>query len=182
MEIVAERRIGDTEVRAVRADITTLDVDAIVNAANEQLSHGGGVAAAIAKAGGPGVQDESEDWVRAHGPLRNGRAAVTTAGWMPARRVIHVVGPRYREGQENEGMLRAAVVAALGAAAAEGADRVAIPAVSAGVFGYPPEEATEVIASSVVQWLRMHPIPNEVLLVGWDREMADRFATALGSV
>src|SRR5665811_566578 len=105
-----ERKI---RIKVVTADITTLNVDAIVNAANEQLAHGGGVAAAIARAGAPTVDDESSAWVSAHGPVSAGETAVTGAGGMPARCVIHVVGPRYRKSQDNANLLSEAVTACL---------------------------------------------------------------------
>jgi putative ATPase len=170
-------------VSVVQGDLTRQDVDAVVNAANERLAHGGGVAAALVRAGGAVVQEESDAWVAAHGPVRTGEAAVTTAGAMAARHVIHVVGPRYREGQDNEGMLRAAVEAALDAAAAAGDRSVAFPAISAGIFGYPLEEATSVIASEVVAWLNRDPgRVSEVRLVGFDATVTSSFGAALSGV
>lgn len=180
-----EREHGRVEldgrtVRALRGDLTTLQVDAVVNAANEQLRHGGGVAAALARAGGPAVQAESDDWVAEHGPVGPGQAAVTTAGDLPARCIVHVVGPRYREGQDNEGRLRQAVRAALDAARAAEATSVALPAISAGVFGYPPEEASRIIAEECVRWLGEGAGElREILLVGVDDDAALRFATGL---
>lgn len=179
METLTERTVGSTLVAAVQADITTLEVDAIVNAANEQLAHGGGVAAAIARAGAPDVQRESDEWIAQHGPVEAGHAAVTSAGEMPADYVVHVVGPRFADGQDNQGMLRTAVDAALTAAAAYGAESVALPAISAGVFGYPPDEATQVIADAVAQWAAGHVVPSQVLLVGHEPRMARRFAAAV---
>jgi putative ATPase len=170
-----------TRIEAVRADITTLEVDAVVNAANEELQHGGGVAAAIARAGGPAVQDESDEWVRRNGPLEPGVAAVTTAGDLPSRMVIHVAGPRFRNGQDNEGLLRTAVDAALEAAAGGGATTVAMPAISAGVFGYPLEEATRVIADTVRRWTEANPgALDRVFLVGFDEVGAAAFRSGLG--
>ena len=171
-----------TSIEAVQADLTTLEVDAIVNAANERLEHGGGVALAIAQAGGPSVQEESDAWVREHGEVGPGDAAVTTAGDMPARIVVHVVGPRYREGQNNGGMLRAAVEAALGAAEEHGVESIALPAISAGVFGYPLGEATAVIASAVVDWASEHEMPRKILLVGYDEKAANAFEAGLARV
>ncbi|HSK96191.1 MAG TPA: macro domain-containing protein [Euzebyales bacterium] len=180
---LAARRVGGAALLAVQADITALDADAVVNAANEHLEHGGGVAAALARAGGPQVQRESRDWIERHGPLRPGQAAVTSAGAMPAAHVVHVVGPRYRSGQDNPGLLRAAVAAALDAAAGRGARTVALPAISAGIFGYPPAEATQVIAAACADWLAARPgTVDAVLLVGYDRAAAGLFADALGDV
>lgn len=175
-----ERRVGEATLRVAHADITQLAVDAVVNAANEQLTHGGGVAAALARAGGPQVQEESDAWVTEHGPVGPGQAAVTTAGVMPAQMIVHVVGPRFDEGQDNEALLRQTVRAALDAAADRGASSVALPAISAGIFGYPPAEATRVIAASCAQWLADRPgALREVVLVGFDAESTELFQGAL---
>ena len=169
-----------TDITVTNGDLTTQQVDAIVNAANEHLAHGGGVAAAIVRAGGLSVQDESDAWVREHGPLSPGGAAVTGAGAMPARWVIHVAGPRYRDGQDNAGPLTTAVQAALDAAAGLGARSVALPAISAGIFGYPLDEATAVITSAARSWCNRHSAAlDEVRLVGWDATTAEGFRRAL---
>jgi hypothetical protein len=93
-------------VVACVGDLTRQDVDVVVNAANEHLQHGGGVAAALARAGGAAVREESDAHVATHGPVEPGSAAVTTAGALPARHIVHVVGPRYRRGQDNAGCSR----------------------------------------------------------------------------
>lgn len=158
-----------SEVRVVQGDLTEQDVDAIVNAANNRLQHGGGVAGAIVRAGGRVIQDESNEWVRANGVLRSGGAAVTSAGTLPAEHTIHVAGPIYQEGQDNEGLLRAAVAAALDATATVGATSIAFPAISAGIYGYPIAEATAVLADEIVQWTRANPgALREVRLVAYD--------------
>ncbi len=182
MQVIAERTIGTTRLAAVQGDITSLEVVAVVNAANEMLAHGGGVAAAIARAGAPQVQRESDEWVRANGPVTPGRAAVTGAGDMPADIVVHVVGPRYHEGQDNAELLRRATRAALDAANEHGAASIAFPAISAGIFGYPPDEAAAVLVAAVADWAEHHDTPGEVLLVGYDAAMARRFAAALNAV
>jgi O-acetyl-ADP-ribose deacetylase len=164
-------------VVVLEGDLTVQQVDAIVNAGNEQLAHGGGVAAALARAGGPQVQRQSDAWIAEHGPVKPGTAAVTTAGVMPARWIVHVVGPRWRESQDNEGLLRQAVRAALDTARDLGATSIALPALSAGIFGYPREEATVVIAEEACQWLAGdHGDLAEVRLVGYDAATAEDFA------
>jgi O-acetyl-ADP-ribose deacetylase (regulator of RNase III) len=169
-----------TSIRAVQGDITGLSVDAIVNAANEALRHGGGVALAIARAGAPEVDRDSDRWIAEHGPLGPGDAAVTSAGSMPARMVVHVVGPRHRPGQDNEGLLSQAVRAALDGASSRGARSVAMPAISAGIFGYPRPEATSVIARTCRTWADEHPDDlDEILLVGYDAGTTDDFEQAL---
>lgn len=175
--------LAGTSVRAVEADLTRQEVDALVNAANEHLAHGGGVAAAIVRAGGPEIQEESDRWVAEHGPLTPGVAAVTGAGRMPARFVVHVAGPRYREGRDNEGLLHTAVVAALDAAADRDCRTVAIPAISAGIFGYPLGAATRVIAAACAVWTREHPgALDEIRLVGFDEAAVDAFCAGLAAL
>ncbi len=173
---------ASARVDVVVGDLTKQDVDAIVNAANVGLQHGGGVAAAIVRAGGAVIQTESDAWVAQHGPLQVGGAAVTTAGSMPSRHVIHVAGPIYSTGQDNAGMLRAAVAGALGAAGEIGARSVALPAISAGIYGYPVAEATAVIADEVVTWTADHPgVVDEVRLLALDGEVAGHFARGLAA-
>jgi glutamate racemase len=171
-----------TRYVAVQGDLTREDVDAVVNAANTHLQHGGGVAAAIASAGGPAIQAESNGWVAENGPLLPGAAAVTTAGNMAAQHVIHVAGPIYREGQDNEGLLRAAVAGALEAAMNTGSRTIAFPAISAGIYGYPIEQATSILADEVVGWSDRHPgILDEVRLVALTPDVVDCFVRGLES-
>lgn len=175
--------VAGTTISALEADLTRQEVDAVVNAANEHLRHGGGLAAAIVSAGGWEIQEESNRWVAEHGPLSPGVAAVTGAGRMPARFVVHVAGPRYREGADNEGLLHAAVGAALDAAAAHACRTVAMPAISAGIFGYPPAEAARVIASACAAWAGEHRgALDEIHLVGFNRAAADAFAAGLADL
>ena len=177
------RDIGGALLLVVRGDLTTQGVDAVVNAANPQLQHGGGVAHALSLAGGPDVQRLSDEWVERHGPLSPGAAAVTGAGNLPAEHVIHVVGPRYADGQDNEALLGQAVDAALESAEELGASSIALPVISAGTYGYPLQEAAAVITRRVARWLAQHPegAVREVRLVGFDDEAAEAFAAALAT-
>ncbi len=120
----------------MRGNLLEEPVDAIVNAANGHLAHGGGVAAIIARAAGPELQAESERIVAARGPLATGTAAVTTAGRLPFKGVIHAVGPRYGEGAE-EAKLVGALSAAFACARERGWESVSFPAVSSGIFAVP---------------------------------------------
>lgn len=173
--------IGSTAIVVMEGDITAMDVDVVVNAANADLVHGGGVAAAIADAGGPSITAESEVWVEEHGRVPFGGAAITTAGEMPSRFVVHVVGPVYvGGGHGEEGRLRAAVVAALDAARGLRSKSVALPAISSGIYGYPTEEATSVIVSAAADWSRAHPDTlKEIRLVAFDPETATAFRLSL---
>lgn len=167
-------------VTATQGDLTTMEVDVVVNAANQRLQHGGGVAAALAAAGGPAVQQESEAWVSEHGPVGVGEAAVTTAGNMPADRLVHVVGPRYASRPEDPDHLASAVLAALEATAEMGAGSVALPAISCGVFGYPVAEATRIIAATAATWIATTPdVELDIHLIGYDAELAGALQAGL---
>ena len=171
----------DSRVRVVEGDITVQDVDVIVNAANAQLAHGGGVAAAIARAGGPSVNEASRAWIAEHGSVPQGGAAVTTAGDMKAGHVVHVVGPVYRGVPEDEIELTAAVRAALDASVGLGATSIAMPAISAGIYGYPPDAACRVIVEAVVSWLAKGGSLREIRLVAFGGDVAEHFRLALRS-
>lgn len=169
-----------TRIGVVVGDIAAQRVDAVVNAANSHLAHGGGLAAALVRAGGAVIQRESDAWVATHGPLVPGTAAVTSAGALPARHIVHVAGPIHRPGQDNESLLATAVAAALDAATGHGCRSVALPAISAGIFGYPPADATRVIAAAVRRWCAAHPgALDEVRLVAYDPEVGASFESAL---
>jgi O-acetyl-ADP-ribose deacetylase len=179
-DAIATAKIGGGTVVVCVGDLTRQEVGAVVNAANEHLQHGGGVAAALARAGGPTVQRESDDYVAVHGPVRPGTAAVTSGGALPADHIVHVVGPRYRRGQDNAGLLAEAVTAALDAADAAGVSSVALPAISAGIFGYPAPEAGRVIAVTACAWLAEGARGvAEIRLVGFDTDAARHFADGL---
>lgn len=177
---LAAVRIGSSTVTAMQGDLTVMPVEAIVNAANVQLAHGGGIALAIATAGGPTIDEESAAWVETYGPLEPGVAALTSAGTMPSSYVIHVAGPIFGEGQDNEDLLAAAAFASLDMADEIEATTLAIPAISAGIYGYPPDEATVVITESVAEYLSdAESMIRSVRLVGFDDAMARRFSTAI---
>ena len=100
------RLFGKTTVELMEGDITAMEVDAVVNAANSRLKHGGGVAGAIVRKGGPTIQEESDVWVKAWGgEVSVGSCAITSGGNLPARYVIHAVGPRMGEGDEDAKLL-----------------------------------------------------------------------------
>jgi O-acetyl-ADP-ribose deacetylase (regulator of RNase III) len=120
----------------VRGNLLEEPVDAIVNAANGQLAHGGGVAGIISRAAGPALQAESDSLIEKRGPLPTGAAVATSAGKLPFKAVIHAVGPRYGEGDEEAKLVRA-LTSAFSLAAGRGWQSVAFPAVSAGIFAVP---------------------------------------------
>ena len=180
---LAALRVGRTSLSTMVGDVTTMSVSAVVNAANEHLMHGGGIALAIARAGGATIDDESREWIASHGPVESGIAALTSAGAMPSSYVIHVAGPIYDEGQDNEVLLGTAVMAALEAAHEIEARSVAIPAISAGIYGYPPDEACQVIVESAADFLSgERGSLSSCRLVGFDAAMAARFQAAIESL
>ncbi len=125
-----------------QGDITAEPVDAIVNAANSLLMHGGGVARAIAKAGGEIIDRESQKWIEEKGPVTHQSPAFTSAGKLPCKYVIHAVGPVWGEGGE-EGKLASAIRGSLDLAEELGVKSVAFPAISTGIFGFPVDLAAK---------------------------------------
>ena len=140
-----------TTLRVIQADITTLEVDAIVNAANSRLAGGGGVDGAIHRAGGPSILAECKAWIAEHGSLPTGEAMVTSGGQLPSRFVIHTVGPIYgmHPAAEARRLLSLSYISCLDLAAGLGCESVAFPNISTGVYGYPKEEAAEVAVEAV---------------------------------
>lgn len=141
--------LDKTQLELVEGDITGLEVDAIVNAANEDLQLGSGVAGAIRQRGGPSIQEECNRI--GHTPV--GTAVMTGAGNLKARQVIHAVGPRMGDGDEDK-KLAAAVRAALALADRRGLKSIAIPAISTGVFGFPMERASRIMLTEIHRFLQ----------------------------
>jgi O-acetyl-ADP-ribose deacetylase (regulator of RNase III) len=151
--VISETHLSPhTRFQLVQGDITTEEVDAIVNAANSQLAHMGGLARIISRAGGPTIQQESDAWVREHGPVPHDKPAYTTAGKLPSRYVIHAVGPVWGSGQEDQ-KLAAAVKGSLEVAERLGLSSIALPAISTGIFNYPLERAARVIPKAVRDYI-----------------------------
>jgi O-acetyl-ADP-ribose deacetylase len=149
-------------------DITREAVDAVVNAANSTLLGGGGVDGAIHREGGPSILEECRELRRTRYPegLPAGEAVITTAGLMPARHVIHTVGPIYgREGGREAELLAAAYRNSLALAAAHALESVAFPSISTGAYSYPREEAAAVASRAIAGFLNEDETINEVRLV-----------------
>jgi O-acetyl-ADP-ribose deacetylase len=174
VEATTRATMASMELTVVQGDITEQQVDAVVNAANSGMRGGGGVDGAIHRAGGPAVL---EDCVRRFPDgLATGDAGWTTAGEMPARWVIHVVGPNHRAGQTDRGLLTSCYSRALAVADELGATSVAFPLVSAGVYGWPRDDAV----AAAVETLRGTPTDvEEARLVAFDGATYDAIETAL---
>lgn len=148
MKIIAEKIINGKMLRLVQGDITERQVDAIVNAANSRLQHGGGVAGAIVRRGGDIIQEESNRI----GFVPVGNAAVTGAGRLPCRYVIHTAGPQMGEGDEDK-KLRKAVRSSLSLASGKNLKSIALPAISSGIFGFPKDRCAEILVSEAINYL-----------------------------
>ena len=166
---------GGQKIEIVQGDITTEEVDAIVNAANERLQHGGGVAWAISKKGGPAIQEESDQWIREFGPVRHSHPAWTSGGRLPAKYVIHAVGPVWGVGNEDR-KLCDTVTGVLRVADELKCTSMAMPAISTGIFGFPKERAAKVIFSAIEEYFEGNPFTLQVVkLVLFDQPTVDVF-------
>jgi O-acetyl-ADP-ribose deacetylase (regulator of RNase III) len=177
-----EVQINRTTLELIDGDITRLDTDAIVNAANEHLAHGGGVAGVISRRGGPTIQRESSEWVRQHGPVPTGSAAITSGGDLKARHVIHAVGPVYDGTPRSPELLASAVRAALQMADDHGLQSVALPAISTGIFGYPMQDAARVMLRAAMAYLEGETGLERVVFCLYGRPAFDIFAQALAAL
>lgn len=161
-------------IRVIEADITTLPVDAIVNAANESLLGGGGVDGAIHRAAGP----ELVQYCRTLGGCRTGEAKITPGFNLPARFVIHTVGPVWGTGREEE-QLFACYQNSLARAVENNCRTVAFPAISTGAYGYPPELAAPVAVRAIREFLAGDSLIEGVILVCRGRRSCNTLAEAI---
>lgn len=152
MIITVKQIQNGKKLRLVKGDITERMVDVIVNAANSYLKHGAGVAGAIVRKGGYIIQEESDKI----GFVPVGSAVLTTAGKLPSRAVIHAVGPRMGEGDEDS-KLKKAVNSSLLLASANKFVSISIPAISSGIFGFPKDRCASVLVSESIKFVQMNP-------------------------
>jgi O-acetyl-ADP-ribose deacetylase (regulator of RNase III) len=166
-------------ISVVTGDITRLAVDAIVNAANTSLLGGGGVDGAIHRAAGPRLLQET----RGLGGCPTGEARITAGYDLPARYVIHTVGPIYRSGDPAQaGLLRSCYESSLRLAADAEAATVAFPSISTGAYRYPKDEACDIAVSAVSEWLRSADLPRSVVFCCFDAGSAELYTRRLGAL
>jgi len=185
--VLLERTLptGQT-IQIVQGDITIEKVDAIVNAANEHLQHGGGVAWAISQKGGAAIQRESDAWIRQHGSVSYSHPAWTSGGLLPAKYVIHAVGPVWGDGNEDN-KLADALTGSLRVADELKCSAIAMPAISTGIFGFPKDRAAGIIFSTiekyfegnssnlnVVKLVLFDPATVDVFIKLWQEKWADK--------
>jgi O-acetyl-ADP-ribose deacetylase len=173
--MIMQATIGDKAIELIQGDLTELAVDALVNAANAQLILGAGVAGAIRTKGGPAIQEECDRI----GGTTVGQAVVTGAGNLKARCVIHAVGPRMGEGDEDE-KLRRATWNSLLRATEKGLSSIAFPAISTGIFGFPKERCAAIMIATVREFLqRQATTLQKVVFCLWSSQDLAIFARAL---
>jgi O-acetyl-ADP-ribose deacetylase (regulator of RNase III) len=157
-------------IKLIKGDITKMEVDAVVNAAKNSLMGGGGVDGAIHAAGGPAILEECKNIREDRGDLPTGEVVATTAGNMPARYIIHTVGPVWHGGTKNEpALLAQAYRKSLELATEKRLKTLAFPNVSTGVYGYPKDKASQIAVETVKAYLAEHP-DMEVTFVCFDDE------------
>jgi O-acetyl-ADP-ribose deacetylase (regulator of RNase III) len=171
---------NERKFQIIQGDITEEKVDAIVNAANERLTHGGGVAGVISRKGGSTIQQESDRWVQEHGPVSHAEPAYTSGGNLPCQYVIHAVGPVWGSGEEDM-KLAAAVKGTLETANSLGLRTISLPAISTGIFGFPKARAARLIFETIDTYLgQEHQSSIELVrLVLFDQATADIFLMTL---
>ena len=170
-----QRKVDAAVIELLQGDITEFDTDAIVNAANAALVMGGGVAGAIRRKGGPEIQEECN---RIGGTFVGG-AVITTGGRLRAKHVIHAVGPRQGEGDEDR-KLENATVNSLKLADEKGLSTVAFPAISTGIFGYPLDKCAAIMLSTTIEYLKTAKTDLEkVVFCLYDRRALETFSAEL---
>lgn len=171
-----EAQIGKSKIFLKRGDITKEAVDAIVNAANKTLLGGGGVDGAIHRAGGPAILDEC----RKLGGCETGDAKITTGGKLPAKYVIHTVGPVWSDGRRNESeKLASAYRSSLEVASENKVHSIAFPSISTGAYGFPIEKAARIASKTVAEYLKNHPEIEKVIFMVFSENDYSVYESAL---
>jgi len=165
-------------IELLKGDITKIKADAIVNAANSSLMGGGGVDGAIHRAGGPTILEECRKIIARQGSCKTGEAVITTAGNLPAKFVIHTVGPVWNGGKKNEANLLAACYEnSLKLATKHNLTTIAFPNISTGIYGYPKNDAAEIALNTVMIYLKQDTFISKVYFVCFDEENYQLYQT-----
>ncbi len=177
----AQLMINKSRISIIQGDITRQSTDAIVNAANSSLMGGGGVDGAIHRAGGPAILEECKEIVARQGRLPTGQAVMTTGGNLPAKHVIHTVGPIWHGGNKGEAeLLKSAYRESLKLAAENNLTSVSFPSISTGAYGYPVAQAAVTAITAVLELLRDKETSlKEVIFVLFDSRTYETYAAAL---
>lgn len=183
-EVLSQQQLNGKLFQVVQGDLT-LEEGAIVNPANGQLRHGGGAALAIARKGGIVIDEESQAWIAGHGSVETGHVAFTNGGNLPAKFVIHAVGPIWgsHDGQEAE-LLRNAVREAIVMAELLRVGSIAIPAISSGIYGGDKQECCNLIVAEAAELILSMALPNlcAIRFIANDEVTAQAFVAALDAV
>jgi len=176
-----EAKIGQTTISVIQDDITKQTTDAIVNAANSSLMGGGGVDGAIHRAGGPAILEECKKIVAGQGRLPTGQAVITTGGNLPAKCVIHTVGPIWGGGDRNEAaLLASAYTESLRIATENDLSSISFPSISTGAYRYPLDQAAGIAVKAIISSLKgTQSSLTEVMIVAFDSRTADAYNAAL---
>jgi O-acetyl-ADP-ribose deacetylase (regulator of RNase III) len=170
-------------IQLTQGDITTFEADAIVNAANSLLVVGGGVSGAVHQAAGPIVDEACRAWIDEHGQVPPGGCAMTVAGNLPARYIIHAVGPMWHGGASGEAeQLAEAYNCTIATADENGLSTIAFPSLSTGIFGYPLDEAAPVAVAAVRDGLRIARSVSTATFVLFDEETYVQYKQALNEL
>jgi len=180
-ESMVEVNIGGVSVSVIEGDITRQKTEAIVNAANSGLMGGGGVDGAIHRAGGPAILEECREIVARQGRLPTGKAVITSGGNLPAKYVIHTVGPVWHGGSNGEPeLLASAYRESLKLAVENNLSSVSFPSISTGVYGYPVDQAAKVAIETVILFLKQESGPiKEIVIVAFDTNTFKAYSEAL---
>jgi O-acetyl-ADP-ribose deacetylase (regulator of RNase III) len=172
-----------SRIKIIKGDITKLPVDAIVNAANSSLLGGGGVDGAIHRAGGPAILAECREIIARQGSCKTGEAVITTAGRLPAKFVIHTVGPIWNGGkkQEKENLANC-YKNALKIAVDHAWTTISFPNISTGIYGFPKDLAAKISLGAVVSFIEKSALPEKVLFVCFDPENFQLLQSELGDM
>ena len=177
---MTNRKINKTDLSLIQGDITKQSTDAIVNAANSSLMGGGGVDGAIHRAGGPAILEECKRIVASMGRLPTGQAVITTGGNLPAKHVIHTVGPVWRGGRNKESeLLASAYRESLKVAADNKLKSISFPSISTGAYSYPVDQAAQIAVATVVDFLKSDSSLEEVVFVLFDDRTLYAYERAL---